>query len=228
MSAAARGNPVVACCSGSSARRPRASHPTLTGPLTNTASTTAVQASSLAPRRSIMCNTPAHSRAAGGGRYGSKEAPSRRHISLWAGGGRDQQTSPPEGTGNGGNSSEGDAALLRRQDREEEVLAALSAVVEPCTGKGVVALGLVQDLQLVDGEALSAGCRGRLLASSPAPHLCWFETAKASRLTIDAGRRTCAFAVLLCSIECVALAAGKTPACACNALCSCVSPWATA
>lgn len=100
-----------------------------------------------------MCTALDPSRAADGGWHGSKEAPSRRHVSLWAGGGPDQRTSPPEGTS--GSRSEGGADLLRRQGREEEVLAALSAVVEPCTGKGVVALGLVQDLQLVDGETPS-------------------------------------------------------------------------
>lgn len=41
---------------------------------------------------------------------------------------------------------------LRRQGQEEEVLATLSGVIEPCTGKGVVELGLVQEV-FVDGEA---------------------------------------------------------------------------
>lgn len=78
-----------------------------------------------------------------------------RYISLW---GREQRTSSG-GVGASG-STEEELARLQRQclqeekgEGEEEVLATLSGVVEPCTGKGVVELGLVQDV-LIDGEAV--------------------------------------------------------------------------
>lgn len=65
-------------------------------------------------------------------------------MSLWGGWG--------QGTSGGPNSSpEEELARRWRQEKEEEVLAILSGVVEPCTGKDVVELGFVQDVR-IDGE----------------------------------------------------------------------------
>eukprot|EP00752_Nemacystus_decipiens_P004097 g3749.t1 len=81
-----------------------------------------------------------------GGSVSSEEGHRKRHISLW--GGREK----PTGTGIrpwGASRSSGheDApSRLRREGQEEEVLATLSGVMEPCTGKGVVELGLVEEV----------------------------------------------------------------------------------
>ncbi|CBN74480.1 conserved unknown protein [Ectocarpus siliculosus] len=78
----------------------------------------------------------------------ARQLPRRRHMSLWGGWG--------QGTSGGPNSSpEEELARRWRQEKEEEVLAILSGVVEPCTGKDVVELGFVQDVRIdevVHGE----------------------------------------------------------------------------
>ena len=184
VSAAARGKPVVACCSSSNSSRSssdhiRASQPDVTALPTNNRATTSITALHALPRRQRrpMCTALAPSRAADGSWRGrsvsNTQTPNRRHVSLW--GGRDKRTSSPlEGAGT---SSGEDPSLLRRRGREEEVLAALSGVVEPCTGKGVIELGLVQDL-FVEGEV------SRRTGFSCAPHpartwsglLCWVKS----------------------------------------------------
>ena len=88
------------------------------------------------------------------GLYDGNLRPWRRRISLWGGPSKSDQTQRPgvqTGAGGDGNALRGGAEELARL--EQEVLTTLAGVCEPCTGKGVVALGLVQDL-LVRGEKL--------------------------------------------------------------------------
>lgn len=80
--------------------------------------------------------------------YASRKMISR-HISLWGGRGNSNTNGTHAPGKAGGFVSGGGAQELA--GREEEVLARLSGVCEPCTGKGVVELGLVQDL-ILNGE----------------------------------------------------------------------------
>lgn len=102
------------------------------------------------PQRSLCTSRASFPTSVGVSRHGcsvgNRAGRRIRHISLWSG--REQRT-PPVGASS---SSEDELSGLRRQGQEEEVLATLSGVIEPCTGKGVVELGLVQDI-FVDGEA---------------------------------------------------------------------------
>lgn len=84
------------------------------------------------------------------GRYYSSLRPWRRRLSLWGGPSKSDQQQRPGAEG-GGNALQGGPEELAHL--EQEVLKTLAGVCEPCTGKGVVALGLVQDL-LVRGEEL--------------------------------------------------------------------------
>lgn len=70
----------------------------------------------------------------------------RRYVSLWGSSGGVGAS----GTGSGSREEE---PTRLQEEEEEKVLATLSGVIEPCTGKGVVELGLVQDV-LINGETL--------------------------------------------------------------------------
>lgn len=145
---AVRGNATIASCSsrGKETRPPQLA---LTA-----ASTTAVAPQ---PQR-YVCPCRASVRTTSVSQYGSgisdREGRRIRHISLWSG--REQRT---RSWGANSSSSEGedDLSRLRRQGQEEDVLATLSGVVEPCTGKGVVELGLVQDVFVIGEVTTSTG-----------------------------------------------------------------------
>ena len=84
------------------------------------------------------------------GRYDGSLRPWRRRLSFWGGSSISDQPQRP-GAGGDGNALQGGPEELARL--EQEVLNTLAGVCEPSTGKGVISLGLVQDL-LVRGEEL--------------------------------------------------------------------------
>lgn len=123
-----------------------------TRPLTAVASATA-----LAPRPQKHISTSRASllRTVDVGIVSNREGRRIRHISLWSGGEGEKGARPWGASSSGSGGEEDELSRLRRRGQEDEVLATLSRVVEPCTGKGVVELGLVQEV-FVDGEASTA------------------------------------------------------------------------
>lgn len=98
--------------------------------------------------RRCACSAPACFRTVGWQSRAFSNRNLRRYVSLWESSG---------GVGSSGSGST-EEELARLDQEEEKVLATLSGVVEPCTGKGVVELGLIQDV-FIDGEALlEVGC----------------------------------------------------------------------
>ncbi|CAN0544435.1 unnamed protein product [Laminaria digitata] len=139
-------------CSSTNVCRSRSSHHhLLCRALHSSPSATraALQASSFRPHPAYAVLGP----SLFSGRHNGSLRPWRRRLSIWSG--SDQPPQRPgvfkTGAEGGGDALRGGPEELARQ--EQEVLKALSGVCEPCTGKGVVALGLVQDL-LVRGEEL--------------------------------------------------------------------------
>lgn len=95
----------------------------------------------LPPRHlwSITCHSADHHGTQGPFRVG------RRQISLW---GKDKEKRPDRDPTHA--ASNGVDGIARK---EEEVLATLSDIRETCTGKGVIQLGLVQDVSIIGEDA---------------------------------------------------------------------------
>lgn len=115
------------------------------------------------------------------------------------------------GSGSDSDSRSTEEEFARLEERQEKVLATLSSVVEPCTGKGVVGLGLIQDV-LVDGETLFEG--RRLVTASVTRYFggTLFSTASfCARFNCQFSRSTACYCCgMVCSSQCIALGRSYT------------------